>query len=818
MSSPKILPQVTIRLCLVWSILTCSFLRINGQNIEFLSGEVANYPSFWNVSITHPAIPSQQVKLSASVLDDKLDTLLALESEAFYLRPEGFTLPAQLGIKTANTAINESIEPDNYQVCINLLGANGLGELAKGCYNVFIDLEADSPEESSKTWPSQGNIRLGWIANGISGTQLFQTEAHAKVEVAGLPFMVDFRTMFGPDVPFYPTFNINFDHQKYLSLIREQAVQELVGNKKAPNSSSFEKSRFDAYLDSVRNTDSIELEKDYGKLLSTYPEYKDSRYQPAIIGEEIGKIDKTLSSPAFSGFEGEIDRYQEQLDLNSKDLSAYKDSLFQADYSSYQNLMRFLGRYEAYQKLNAQKMRLEQLRSVDVEVSDYQGRLQELRSLKKKNYGELLQRPEHFSKWLSYHRKLQFLSRLRSFRVGTIYPYQSDIGLNGLAVNGVEAEYQSERWFIRSTVGKALPDLFVADTVSTVPQSSWLTFGEIGLGNRGQRYLSISGSEYRYGDSARQKLVGIAGAYQLFERKLELSAEGQFLPDSLTGPVSHHGTFQLGLKGRVKSWFIQGIYREVGESYRLASNPWLVSGQQLHELNAGFNWWENRFSTELFSEYNSAFNGGGALLNQPVSRTGVGWRYLGRQGLKAGLRYAPRIKFPSTNQGNWHQPLFFESSVTYNKRWPGLISSSQITFYRQEFLEPSVEEGFRSIFMNQVLIFPKIGQVNLNATRQDIGNTKTLIFLSSFNANLTRKAQIGLNLRYLSMNHSSRDLSQWGLQLSAQGVLWGQLRLNGLFGYLWQLQGEGTELNTGVGENISRPGLQGQVGVSWAWR
>ncbi len=339
----------------------------------------------------------------------------------------------------------------------------------------------------------------------LNERQYIRVNGTPEISIAGLPFSGNFNyttennTVYNSNI-----FSFNFDKQRYIEQVKQQAYNEISINKKelSKMNSEIQKQHFD--IANLKRNIEYEKRKILGDSISASKLIK--RWENELT-DEIAKEKQTLSKNKVT----DSTKYFKKIANLKEQFNAKVATLNQ-------------------RKLNSDSALNNMVSKSDQLKDNYEKKQHEYEVAKKyiQNADSIINNPEllmkHFIGFNKGNKTIGLVSKIENFNTGNVNPFYGDLMLNGLPVRGIDIKYQNH-FIYKLTAGKTFSNFVpIQNNINTNNYNRYLLFGAVGFKNKfGEIFFNIG----RIWDDEKSKnkrvynhLIGLQAEYLLFNRIL----------------------------------------------------------------------------------------------------------------------------------------------------------------------------------------------------------------------------------------------------------------------------------------------------------
>ncbi len=614
----------------------CSVLCVAQPLLRFNSPIEPTLNSLWDVTLTNSAQPTEVV-LVARITEEKRGFVYHAQSRPFRLSqglkritpsivqpiqtienrlPEGDQLPP--GIYTLHTqlidnSIKAILAEQNKRVYSNpndITSENKLNELVQFNGSAIIT--------------SQVAHRTGNVPEYLQGN-FIRTELFPKLTVWELPVGANvlYTTEKGQLNQSLNQFNLHFDAQQYQQILKGKLLKQIQNNTLNDPSYKEKLTELEERLRKENFPNIDELRNGTDSLLDSQTEEL----------KRLEGIQQVLGNPVFSDAKKELKELQAQI-ANTPD-EMLSDSIKE-------KVNQLEAIQKEYEQLVATKDELNEYRT---KVTRYRAQQQELEQIEQLKINGLLDNPDALqlaSNYLGINDKAsKLLSNIRNLSVGNIYPYHSDLSLNGTALLGGHFEYDSNWLYFSGVAGRST--CATKDTTNAFTHSfaQHLYAVKLGIGKIDKSHFHIGyliandvGQALQLGDSS----IVVPSSNQVANAEIRLTgwdsrllldgeiAVSLFNRDRYAGPASDSlgsplqfplfegarnrtssEDYAYLLRGRAdltSSTRLSGFVQRNGAGYRSFGAPVLLQDQVRYAVHLDQSFWENHLVLTAFYRNN----------------------------------------------------------------------------------------------------------------------------------------------------------------------------------------------------------------------
>lgn len=577
-------------LIVIWMFLGYSLLAQVEVQIQLQNTTQFHPDDFWVVSIQNHHPEAVRIFLFGQLKDGEGIGVLMAQTPPMEL-PPGRTV-FQLGmLNTQHIEGVDKLPTGVYTQCVEIIQQDNRQLLGQHCLSRRLSSTAIDKNIPGKEWIQfKGQARfIGQLSNNLG---LYQTQppnylrfqASPMIHVMGIPLRSTIFLSTEQDGIRYDlnTVNFQFDRASLLDQFRQEAT-ERIQNGELNNSPEWKKMKEEAYQRAL-----AQMPEGWDKQL----ENADLRKQVKEL-KELERIEQVLKHQAFQQAENQYRKIMRKhgLDPEHPDQQAL-DSLKIHHPQSWEKIQQAQEKYQQYKSLQARYDQLKQQAKALKKLVKLQEQKEKLENLRKHGDPSMLADPKSLDRLGLLNKKQQLLSKIHKFGVGTVFPFHSQLTLNGLSLKGAEVAVKPGVFYAEMAGGKVGRSALVFDSVLSNNENQHLFAGKMGIGTPEGRHLFFNLLEGRTvvpeGQVSRNNVVGLQGQWDFWEKRIAIKGEihqsfSNTPIDSLIGPA-RAGQIEANANWDQAALEAYGRYAQVSPFYYSPGAPFLIRDRERYEF------------------------------------------------------------------------------------------------------------------------------------------------------------------------------------------------------------------------------------------
>lgn len=565
--------------------------------IQLQSNNQFHPDDFWSVAVQNHSAKVIRVFLFGQLKDGEGKSLLMAQTPPIEL-PPGRTVFQTGMLSTQAIEGIDNLPTGIYTQCVEVMQQDNRQPLGQQCLNRRLTtstIDKRLPKGSDR-FQFHGQARLtGQLSNnpGLFQQQApnyLRFQATPSVQIMGIPFQSTVFLSTEQDGLRYDlnTINFQFDRATLLSQLQKEAtnrIQQAEWGNIPYDLSEWENLKEDAYQEALQ------------KMPEGWEEKLDDKRLEKQLKElkELDRIEQVLKQQAFQQAEASYNKVMRKygLDPDHPDQQAL-DSLKKNHPESFQQIQQAQEKYQQYKKLKARYDMLKQQTKALKKLLALQEQKEKLEMLQKKGDPALLADPKNLRRLGLLDKQQALLSKVHKLGVGTIFPFHSQLSLNGLSLKGAELAVAPGVFYVEMAGGQVGRSAIAFDSLNVPENSQKLYAGRFGLGEPQGRHFFVSlleGREKREeGFTSRDMVVGLEGQWDFFQEKIAIKGEiyqsrNNRGLDSLIGmSPARAGQIEARGKWEEASLDAYGRYAKVSPFYYSPGSPFLIRDRERYEI------------------------------------------------------------------------------------------------------------------------------------------------------------------------------------------------------------------------------------------
>jgi hypothetical protein len=487
-------------------------------NFQVPPGGAFEEEAVWAMTMENPTGQVQRVYLQGELRDARQAPAWQGRTEPFNLPPGKTTFPVGAIRPASASWRDDTLRQGNYNLCVVVFTDDNNTQLGQLCAaRMFAAPKVfDRRNTAGTAVYYSGTARItGQLGNrqnpfSLTPPSFARLEAQPRLSAFGIPLQGNIFLSTEQQSLLYElnTVNLQLDvHALKNNFVNtlEQRLKEDAGG------------RLSKRLIGMR--DSI-YQAQRAKLSPVLDRLSDS----ALISQlnelrKLERIDEILKQGVFDELKRKWRKYEK---MGEEELAQYQDSLCRHDRQASAKFERLKSQYDEYHRLLEVKAELEQHKQQLQKVANAKAKLEELEPLKSQNWRSMLQDEALIRKTGVLSKGEEILSTIDRLGVGVVFPFHSQLTLNGVSLRGMDIAFQPGSFFGQLSTGRIMATAFLNDTFgrSSVLQNLLALRGGWGEVDGNHVYVSmLRGNEKQRSalDQPRSNTVlGLQGQWALF--------------------------------------------------------------------------------------------------------------------------------------------------------------------------------------------------------------------------------------------------------------------------------------------------------------
>jgi len=692
------------------------FAQIEVQ-IQLQNNNQFHPDDFWAVAIQNHSSKAERVFLFGQLKDNQGNCILIAQTPPVEL-PSGRTV-FQVGmLSTQHIEGVDNLPTGVYTQCIEIIQQDNRQLLGQHCLSRRLTSTAINKNLPGKDWIQfNGQARLtGQLSNnpGLYQTQppnYLRFQAAPMINVMGIPLRSTIFLSTEQDGIRYDlnTINFQFDRASLLDQFRKEAT-ESIQNAAFNNIPEWEKMKEEAY------------QKALGQMPEGWEEQLDNTDLQKRIKEvkELERIEQVLKHQAFQQAETQYQKVMKKHGLDPENPNQQAlDSIRIHHPKTWEKIQQAQEKYQQYKKLKARYDQLSQQAKALKKLVKLQEQKEKLDNLYKHGDPSMLTDPKNLERLGLLNKKQQLLSQVHKFGVGTVFPFHSQLTLNGISLKGAEVAVKPGSFYVEMTGGKVGRSALVFDTLLSTNENQHLYAGRFGLGEPEKKHFFVSLLEGRKqgieGQVLRNNVIGCEGQWDFWQKRVALKGElyqsfSNSAVDTLIGPA-RAGQIEANGSWDQVSLEAYGRYAQISPFYYSPGTPFLIRDRERYEfrlrqrLLKGRLQWQAQIKRDRDNLLPLKF----ARTTVSSASMSVGWRP--KKGPYIQAQYAPfyreNNRTDSLQDRQYLQVIGIQSGYSYSVGNLNLSSNLALNQQISQNFRPERDFSATSLTFTQSLSFQK---------------------------------------------------------------------------------------------------------------